>query len=80
MYGCLAAINVLFKNHISSHKCQKYLQETVFEGIMDILKFKYDFPTVNCPSQETEVTSTSTRPVENVIITTKALQDRNNNC
>ena len=34
---------------------------------------------LNCPSQETEVTSTSTRPVENVVITTKGLQDRNNN-
>ena len=31
---------------------------------------------VNCPSQETEVTSTPTRPVENVL-TTKGLQDRN---
>ena len=31
-------------------------------------------------SQETEVTSTPTRPVENVVITTKGLQDRNNNC
>ena len=30
------------------------------------------------PSLETEVTSTLTRPVENVIITTKGLQDRNN--
>jgi hypothetical protein len=30
--------------------------------------------TVNCPSQETEVTLTSTRPV---LITTKGLQDRN---
>ena len=27
--------------------------------------------------QETEVTSTSTKPVENVVITTKGLQDRN---
>ena len=27
---------------------------------------------VNCPSQETEVTSTPTRPVDNVVITTKA--------
>jgi hypothetical protein len=34
--------------------------------------------TVNCPSQGTEVTSTPTRPVENVVITTKGLQDRNN--
>ena len=29
------------------------------------------------PSQETEVTSTPTRPVDNVVITTKGLQDRN---
>ena len=33
---------------------------------------------VNCPSQETEVTLTPKRPVENVVITTKGLQDRNN--
>ena len=33
----------------------------------------------NCPSQETEVTSTPTRPVDNVVITTKGLQDRNIN-
>ena len=31
------------------------------------------------PSQETEVTSTPTRPVDNVVITTKGLQDRNKN-
>ena len=37
-------------------------------------------PTVNCPSQETEVSSTPTRPVENVVLTTKGIQDRNNNC
>ena len=35
------------------------------------------FCPVNCPSQETEVTSTSTRPVDNIVITTKGLQDRN---
>ena len=29
------------------------------------------------PSQETEVTLTPTRPVENVVITTKGLQERN---
>ena len=34
-------------------------------------------PTVNCPSQEIEVTSTPTRPVDNVVIITKGLQDRN---
>ena len=33
--------------------------------------------TVNYPSQETEVTSTPTRPVDNFVITTKGLQDRN---
>jgi len=33
--------------------------------------------TVNCPSQETEVTSTPTRPVENIVITTKGLHERN---
>ena len=34
----------------------------------------------HCPSQEKEVglTSIPTRPVENVVITTKGLQDRNN--
>ena len=32
---------------------------------------------VKCPSQETEVTSTPTRPVDYVVITTKGLQDRN---
>ena len=31
------------------------------------------------PSQESEVTSTPTRPVDNVVITTKGLQDRNIN-
>jgi hypothetical protein len=31
----------------------------------------------NCPSQETEVTSTPTRPIDNVVITTKGLRGRN---
>ena len=35
--------------------------------------------TVNCPSQETEVASTRTRPVDNVVIATKGLQDRRTN-
>ena len=35
-------------------------------------------PTVNYPSQETEATSTPKRLVENVVIPTKGLQDRNN--
>ena len=33
--------------------------------------------TVNCPSQETEG---STRPVENVALTTKGLQEKNTTC
>ena len=33
----------------------------------------------NCPSQETEVISTPTRHVDNAVITTKGLQDRNIN-
>jgi hypothetical protein len=32
---------------------------------------------VYCPSQETKETSSPTRPVENVILTTKGLQERN---
>ena len=41
------------------------------------VSIKMKTPTANCPSQETEVTSTSTRPVQNVVITRKGLQDRN---
>ena len=33
----------------------------------------------NCPSQETEETSTSTRPFKNFVLTTKGLQERNRN-
>ena len=33
----------------------------------------------NVHEEETEVTSTPTRPVDNVVITTKGLKDRNNN-
>ena len=36
-----------------------------------------DLNSVNCPSQETEVTSKPTTPVDNVVISTKGLQDRN---
>ena len=34
---------------------------------------------LSCPSQETEVTSTPTRTVDNVVITTKGVQDRHIN-
>ena len=51
--------------------------------LVDLLTIKslklLKFLTVNCPSQETEVTSTPTRPVDNVVIATKGLQDRNTN-
>ena len=40
-------------------------------------KNTWPFNMSNCPSQEIEVTLTPTRPVENVVITTKGLQDRN---
>ena len=33
---------------------------------------------INLPSFSTVVTSTPTRPVENVVITTKGIKDRNN--
>ena len=46
---------------------------TFSKHIEDINTKKY-----HCPSQETEVTSTPTRPVDNVI-GTKGLQDRNTN-
>ena len=42
----------------------------------NLLVYLYFPPSSSCPSQETEVTSTPTRPVENVI-TMKGLQDRN---
>ena len=35
------------------------------------------FPTLNCPNQETEVTSTPTIPAEIFVLTTKGLQERN---
>ena len=34
-------------------------------------------PRLRCPSQEIEETSTLTRPVENIVFTTKGLQERN---
>jgi hypothetical protein len=49
----------------------------VIQSIYSVLKICFCMtPTVNCPSQETEVTSTLTRPIDNVIAT-KGLQDRN---
>ena len=54
-----------------------FLSCKAFVVITAFLKGLVDEVTVNCPSQETEVTSTSTRPFENVFITTKGLHDRN---
>ena len=42
---------------------------------INLLFYLYIAP--SCPSQETEVTFTPTRPVENVVLTTKGLQERN---
>ena len=47
---------------------------------INLLLFSTVLPSNSCPSQETEVTSTPTKPVDNVVITMKGLQDRNNNC
>ena len=41
--------------------------------------FRFDLNCRRYPSQETEVTSTPTKPVDNVVIATKGLQDRNTN-
>ena len=50
-----------------------------WNGCLDLLWIAVVLSTVNCPIQETEVTSTPTRPVDNVVIATKGLQDRNIN-
>ena len=42
-----------------------------------VVNTTFSTPTVNCPSLETEETSTPTRPVENVVLTTKGLQEIN---
>ena len=46
-----------------------------FQQVLWVLKFRLS--PVNFPSLETEVTSTPTRPVEYVVLTTKGLQERN---
>ena len=53
--------------------CRNFVVITLSTGLVGV-----EVTSVNCPSQETEVTSTPTRPVDNVVITT-GLQDRNNN-
>jgi hypothetical protein len=52
--------------------CRPLVVITLSTGLVGV-----EVTSVNCPSQETEVTSIPTRPVDNVI-TTKGLQDRNN--
>ena len=42
-------------------------------------RFQLESIYIYFPGQETEVTSTPTRPVDNVVIATKGLQDRNTN-
>ena len=59
--------------------CRPFVVITTFStGLVGVKFTSVSWSPVNCPSQETEVTSTPTRPVENVVITTKDLQDRNN--
>ena len=48
----------------------------IFHALMGRFQLEL-FTFITCPSQETEVTSTPTRPVENVVLTTKGLQERN---
>ena len=52
--------------------CRPFVVITLSTGLVGV-----EVTPVNCPSQETEVTSTTTRPVDNVVVITKGLQDRN---
>ena len=52
----------------------KMARESRYDGYEEVLERTW---TLDCPSQKTEVTSTPTRPVENVVLTTKGLQERN---
>ena len=63
------------------NKDNYYLQKwTIQEGQFQYPDYKKKKSDKNKISTEvTEVTSTPTRPVDNVV-TTKGLQDRNNNC
>jgi len=54
--------------------CRPFVVITIFSTVL------VGVENLNCPCQESEGTSTPTRPVENVVLTTKGLQDRNNNC
>ena len=65
---CLALHYSIFLLHIF-HRCLFFFQREF--GFSDL-------NSVNCSSQETEVTSTPTRPVDNVVIATKGLQDKKN--
>ena len=53
--------------HFMFLSCRPFVVNTIFSiGLVGV-----EVTSVNCPSQETEVTSTPTRPVENVVLTTK---------
>ena len=70
-------VNNTFKYHVSC-------TDGKISVIINVLFYLYFSPSFHliyvcfCPNQETEVTSTPTRSVENVVITTRGLQDRNN--
>ena len=55
---------------------QLTVNATFSTGLVDLSASWLGQLTVNCPSQETERT---TRPVENVVLTTKGLQERKHN-
>ena len=74
-------INIIYG--IGTYPHSKKITYTVYTKIFMLLELIYlYFPPsfhLTVVNQETEVTSTPTRPVENVILTTKGLQERNTN-
>ena len=56
------------------HTCNQYKQVGRF--IVSANSKFIQYILVNCSSQETEVTSTPTRPVDNVVLATKAYRTK----
>ena len=54
--------------------CRSFVVNTTFSTALLGVKVP---PATSCPSQETEETLTPKRAVENVVLTTKGLQERN---
>ena len=70
MYKLLPSSLIGTPRSTAQAKQQKKFRNSTIEIISDL-------NSVNCPSLKTEVNSTPTRPVENVLLTTKGLQERN---